>query len=530
MLNKIIKFIDNFISKHKKIFNKIFVCVLVIILCIIVLLSFKVINKFEVSRNVFERIDGVLYLNLYYRKDRYESVNQILTKLQVPKNKIHRINAYYVPLNGHKGCTKAHIDALEYAKKNNLKNVLIFEDDIKLGDNEVDKFHNNFNKMIDLLEKNNVKWDVIMLGTTSAEKKDTNIDPTIKQVTYALGSWAYLINGHYYDTLNNVYKNSFETLHIDSTDNVITDALDRKWDNLIKNDNWYTFSDDNTIINHNFEIESTSINTEMKSNNNKYNDVLIPKKIHQIWIGSDANNLPEHKKLYMSSYKKILPTWEYQLWTDNDLNINNFPLTYQYIEKLLNMNDKGKYAKIADLIRYEILFKEGGFYFDTNIELLKDITDLFYKKDGQDFNYDFIVCCEDDNGLKNKTYLSNGFFGCKKNSKFISRILNDVVLREIDFNNDANRVTGPSLFVKCLTEEDYSNPKINYLEPKIIFPVHWSQNKNDKCVLDTHMPNNQQYETIFNDKKYGLIYPCDQYGESYAIDHFIFGGSWTSKN
>jgi len=518
--NTICKKLINFITKHK---YKIVLFVLVLI--IIALLGLHVSN-FEISKNVFDRIGGVLYLNLYHRTDRNDSIKQILEKLQVPTNKIHRINGYYVPLNGHKGCTKSHIDALEYAKTQNLKNVLIFEDDVKISNDEIDKFHNNLNKMFDLLENNNVKWDVIMLGTTSSEKKDTSIDPSIKQLTSALGSWAYIINGHYYDTLNDVYKDSFESLNTDNTDNVVTDALDRKWAKLITNDKWYTFSDNDVIINHNFEITSTSVNTEMKSKNNKDNNTTIPKKIHQIWIGSNPDELQQHKKLYMSSYKKILPNWEYRLWTDKDLTVSNFPLTYQYIEILLNINDKGKYAKIADLMRYEILFQEGGFYFDTNIELLKDVTDIFYKKNNQDFNYDFIVCCEDAIVNKDYKYLSNGFFGCKQNNKYLARILNDIVLRDIDFNNNANVITGPTLFAKCFTSDDYTDPKINFLETKIIYPIHWSQSKNDQCVQDYNLNNNNLYETHFKDNKYNLIYPCDKYNESYAIDHFIFGGSW----
>ena len=40
-----------------------------------------------------------------------------------------------------------------------------------------------------------------------------------------------------------------------------------------------------------------------------------------------------------------------------------------------------KYAQISDLMRYEIVFTEGGYYFDANMFLLKDITKLLDRKE-----------------------------------------------------------------------------------------------------------------------------------------------------
>ena len=119
-----------------------------------------------------------------------------------------------------------------------------------------------------------------------------------------------------------------------------------------------------------------------------FNNRTIPKSIHQIWIGDKSiNNFP-HKLQYMSSFKNILDkSWEYRLWTNKDITIQNFPLTYHSIQKIKNKNkDKIKYASIADLMRYEIIYHHGGFYFDTNIELLQDISHLV--------KYQFVVCNE----------------------------------------------------------------------------------------------------------------------------------------
>ena len=40
-----------------------------------------------------------------------------------------------------------------------------------------------------------------------------------------------------------------------------------------------------------------------------------------------------------------------------------------------------KYAQVTDLMRYEIVNTHGGYYFDANMFLLKDISKLFNRKE-----------------------------------------------------------------------------------------------------------------------------------------------------
>ena len=56
------------------------------------------------------------------------------------------------------------------------------------------------------------------------------------------------------------------------------------------------------------------------------------------------------------------------------------------IKKKVGLNP---WSTMADLMKYELIYHHGGFYFDTNIELLKDITHLTNKR--------FVVCNEDNN-------------------------------------------------------------------------------------------------------------------------------------
>lgn len=90
----------------------------------------------------------------------------------------------------------------------------------------------------------------------------------------------------------------------------------------------------------------------------------IPRIIHQIWLGSPV---PQKYKEWMVSWTK-LQGWEYKLWTDEE--VKNFPL---YNKKLYDQSEN--YGEKSDILRYEILFKEGGLYVDTDFECLS--SDLF---------------------------------------------------------------------------------------------------------------------------------------------------------
>lgn len=97
-------------------------------------------------------------------------------------------------------------------------------------------------------------------------------------------------------------------------------------------------------------------------------DIKIPKKIHQIWLGSE---IPNKYLDYSLTWIKHHPTWEYKLWTNNDvdsLSMKNRKL----FDSATNMGMK------SDIMRYAILEQFGGLYVDTDFECLKPFDDLMY--------------------------------------------------------------------------------------------------------------------------------------------------------
>jgi mannosyltransferase OCH1-like enzyme len=94
----------------------------------------------------------------------------------------------------------------------------------------------------------------------------------------------------------------------------------------------------------------------------------LPKKIHQIWLGSP---IPKKYKEWGESWKKLNPEWEYRLWTDEDVYELELPNMELY-------NSLSNYGAKSDILRYNILNKFGGVYIDTDYECLKSFDSLTY--------------------------------------------------------------------------------------------------------------------------------------------------------
>lgn len=85
------------------------------------------------------------------------------------------------------------------------------------------------------------------------------------------------------------------------------------------------------------------------------------KKIHQIFI-SDNGNMSEYIESQRSKLQNLYDDYEYTLWSKE--KIQEF-LSNNYSPAILQAFNKIKaYAFKADLARYAILYKLGGYYFD----------------------------------------------------------------------------------------------------------------------------------------------------------------------
>ncbi len=98
----------------------------------------------------------------------------------------------------------------------------------------------------------------------------------------------------------------------------------------------------------------------------------IPKKIHQIWIGPKP--VPNKFRSMMQSWQGFHPSWEYKLWTNEDLK--RFPLINREA-----FDAADNWGMKSDILRYEILYYNGGVYVDLDFECVRSFDELNYLYD-----------------------------------------------------------------------------------------------------------------------------------------------------
>lgn len=97
---------------------------------------------------------------------------------------------------------------------------------------------------------------------------------------------------------------------------------------------------------------------------------MVPKVIHYCWFG--GNPLPEMAKKCIESWKKYCPDYEIREWNESNFDLN----LCDYVRQAAQAK---KWAFVSDYARFWILVREGGIYFDTDVELLRPLDDLLAK-------------------------------------------------------------------------------------------------------------------------------------------------------
>lgn len=96
----------------------------------------------------------------------------------------------------------------------------------------------------------------------------------------------------------------------------------------------------------------------------------MQKCIHYIWLGGKQK--PRVIKKCIKSWKKFFPDWEIKEWNEDNLDIDLCSFTRQAY-------DNKKYAFAADVFRFEVLYKYGGLYFDTDVKVIRSFDDIIQK-------------------------------------------------------------------------------------------------------------------------------------------------------
>ena len=132
---------------------------------------------------------------------------------------------------------------------------------------------------------------------------------------------------------------------------------------------------------------------------------MIPKVIHYCWFGHGEK--PELAQKCIESWKKYCPDYEIIEWNENNFDMNMNPYTKKWYEEK-------KYAFVSDYARLLIIEQHGGFYFDTDVEVVRPIDALR--------NHSAFI------GFENNSFVNTGQgFGAQAHNPAVKAMLEEYV-------------------------------------------------------------------------------------------------------
>jgi mannosyltransferase OCH1-like enzyme len=136
----------------------------------------------------------------------------------------------------------------------------------------------------------------------------------------------------------------------------------------------------------------------------------IPKQIHVIWIGPKP--FPEKSIPNMLSWQRNHPEWTMYFWTDHPERavpvpgmVKRLVQEYDFAGLAPLITQSSSWPEKADMMRYTILYQEGGVYADH---------DMWCEQSIEPFSdhFDFVAGCDPlqlHPGIKSNVFINNSF-------------------------------------------------------------------------------------------------------------------------
>ena len=158
---------------------------------------------------------------------------------------------------------------------------------------------------------------------------------------------------------------------------------------------------------------------------------MIRKTIHYCWFGEKA--IPATVKKCISSWKKFCPDYEIICWNEKNYDIDSkcaFVREAYYSKK---------WAFVSDYARLDVVYRYGGIYLDTDVELLAPLDDIL--NDGKGFF-----------GFEDKKCISSGVgFACEKGEIILRDMMDIYENMHFDVNRQ-NDLKCPIINTRVLTQ------------------------------------------------------------------------------
>lgn len=160
---------------------------------------------------------------------------------------------------------------------------------------------------------------------------------------------------------------------------------------------------------------------------------MIPKIIHYCWFG--GNPKPADVKKNIASWRKYCPDYELKEWNESNFDLNENDYCKEAYEAK-------KWAFVTDYVRLKALYEYGGFYMDTDVEVIKSLEPLRI--------YNAV------SGYESSTHIPTGTMGACRDNEWIGMLLKDYEYRHFIQNDGKLDLTTNVDVITKLTKEKYN--------------------------------------------------------------------------
>lgn len=172
---------------------------------------------------------------------------------------------------------------------------------------------------------------------------------------------------------------------------------------------------------------------------------MIPKKLHFVWVG-DESKCPHN---CIQSWKDLNPDYEVKVWGNKELEKGWH--NAHHMSQMWNRELNG----VADIMRYEILYSEGGITLDADSVCVRPLEDWLLEP--KEF-----ACWENEHARPG--LVAAGYLGSVPQSPFFGQIVNDIHNESTVIDKMAWETVGPMRVTNTWKKYNY---------PITIYPSHY---------------------------------------------------------
>lgn len=208
---------------------------------------------------------------------------------------------------------------------------------------------------------------------------------------------------------------------------------------------------------------------------------LIPKVLHLTWVGDDSKR-PNN---CIQTWIDMNPGWVVKIWGNDDLRDTEW-VNARHIKAMWDRELNG----VADLMRWEILYREGGIVVDADSICVRPLDDWLLEAEA-------IACWE--NEITRPRLIGCNMVGSVPGNPFMGQIIQDLHAKDTVIDDMAWKTVGPLCLTTSYFKHRYTG--LTILPSHFFIPDHFSgvhyEGRGMVYAKQEWASTHQSYDTLY---------------------------------